>query len=317
MDINKYLARKAAAVDGALPGFINGLETSHPKLKEAMLYSLSAGGKRLRPALLGAAYELYGGNFRDVLPAACALEMVHTYSLIHDDLPAMDDDDLRRGRPTNHKVYGEALAILAGDALLTDAFSVLVSLSGSARRAKKPARGVKKENVLKAVAVLARHAGACGMVSGQAADLEAEGFRSAGKMTPAVRKRGANLLAYIHLHKTADLLMASVEMGAALAGAPDGDLKALSAFARKIGLCFQIADDILDVTGDKKKLGKNGSDRKNKKLTCVSLFGLEAAGHKAEALMCEAKAELRRLSRPPEKVKILSEIAEFVYRRES
>ncbi|HAH31479.1 MAG TPA: hypothetical protein DCL44_04090 [Elusimicrobia bacterium] len=310
MNVKEYLARKAAAVDGALPGFINGLETSHPKLREAMLYSLSAGGKRLRPALLGAVYELYGGSFRAVLPAACALEMVHTYSLIHDDLPAMDDDELRRGRPTNHKVYGEALAILAGDALLTDAFFILASM------AKTSLGKNKRGNVLKAVSVLARHAGACGMVSGQAADLEAEGFASAGKMSTAVRLKGAGLLKYIHLHKTADLLMASVEMGAALAGAPDGDSRALSAFARKIGLCFQISDDILDVTGDKKKLGKNGSDLKNKKLTYVSLFGLNSAKKKAASLMIEAKRDLRRLSGRPEKKKILSDIAEFVYSRE-
>ena len=302
MDIDEYLARKAAAVDGAFPGFINGLKPASPKLKEAMLYSLSAGGKRLRPALLGAVYELYGGRFRAVLPAACALEMVHTYSLIHDDLPAMDDDDLRRGRPTNHRVYGEALAILAGDALLTDAFFILISATA--------ARGVKKENILEAAAILARHAGACGMVSGQAADLEAEGLK-------ADRRRAAKLLKYIHLHKTADLLMASVEMGAALAGAPRSDFKALSAFAFKAGLCFQIADDILDITGDKKKLGKNGSDRKNKKLTYVSLFGLEGARKKAASLMVEAKRELRRLSGPPEKIKRLSDIAEFVYRREN
>ena len=308
MNISEYLARKAADVDGAFPGFIDGLKTARPKLKEAMLYSLSAGGKRLRPALLGAVYELYGGKFRSVLPAACALEMVHTYSLIHDDLPAMDDDDLRRGLPANHKVYGTAMAILAGDALLTDAFFILISATA--------ARGIKTENVLEAASILARHAGACGMVSGQAADLYAQGFKPAGKITPAGRSRAAKLLEYIHLHKTADLLMASVEMGAALAGAPRGDFKALSAFAFKAGLCFQIADDILDITGDRKKLGKNGSDLKNKKLTYVSLFGLKGARKKAASLMAEAKRELRRLSGPPEKIKILSDIAQFIYRRE-
>ncbi|HAF95582.1 MAG: hypothetical protein A2021_07645 [Elusimicrobia bacterium GWF2_52_66] len=308
MDINEYLARKAAAVDGAFPGFINGLKTASPKLKDAMLYSLSAGGKRLRPALLGAVYELYGGRFSAVLPAACALEMVHTYSLIHDDLPAMDDDDLRRGRPSNHKVYGEAMAILAGDALLTDAFFILTSAAY--------ARDVKKENILEAAAILARHAGACGMVSGQAADLCAQGLKPAGKITAGALGRAEKLLEYIHFHKTADLLMASVEMGAALAGAPRGDFKALSAFAFKAGLCFQIADDILDITGDIKKLGKNGSDLKNKKLTYVSLFGLKGAREKAASLIAGAKRELRRLSGPPEKIRILSDIAEFVYRRE-
>ena len=302
MDVKQYLEEKAQAVDGAFPGFINGLRTADSKLKEAMLYSLAAGGKRLRPALLGAVYELYGGRFRTVLPAACALEMVHTYSLIHDDLPAMDDDDLRRGRPTNHKVYGEALAILAGDALLTDAFQIL-TLNAAAR-------GVKKENVLEAASILARHAGACGMVSGQAADLEAEGVRARGN-------RAAKLLGYIHKHKTADLLMAAVEMGAALAGAPARDFKALSAFALKAGLCFQVSDDILDVAGDKKKMGKNGSDLKNGKLTFVSLYGLDGARKKAAVLMAGAQRELRRLSGPPEKIKVLSSIAEFFYRREN
>jgi len=307
MDTNAYLARRAETVSRALPGYIKGLKAAHPRLAEAMLYSLSAGGKRLRPALLGAAYELYGGDFKDVLPAACALEMVHTYSLVHDDLPAMDDDSLRRGRPTNHKVYGEALAILAGDALLTDAFSVI--FSGASR-------AVKKANVFKAAAILSRHAGACGMVSGQAADLEAENISVQG-MTPAQRKKAAALLEYIHLHKTAHLLMAAVEMGAALAGAPERDLKALSDFARKTGLCFQIADDILDVAGNKKKLGKTGSDRRNKKLTYVSLFGLKEARRRAEALMAGARRDLQRVRGRREKIAVLAGIAEFVYRRES
>ena len=308
MDTEKYIKARAAAVSRALPGFISRLRNAQPRLAAAMTYSLAAGGKRVRPVLMGTAYEIFGGEARDILPAACALEMVHTYSLVHDDLPAMDDDDLRRGRPTSHKVYGEALAILAGDALLTDAFTVLLS-------SRYPAR-VKPAALLKAAAVLSSRGGASGMVSGQAADLEAEGFLD-GRLTPARRRAGLKLLSYIHLHKTADLLTAAVEMGAALAGAPEKDFKALSAFGRELGLCFQVADDILDVEGDKEKLGKSGSDARNRKLTYASLLGVDEARRKAGALMTAA---LRRLSgvrgRPGPKL-ALAGLAEFVYRREN
>lgn len=308
MDIERYIRARAAAVDAALPACVRGLRGAQPRLAESMLYSLSAGGKRLRPLLLGAAYEIFGGKARDVLPAACALEMVHTYSLVHDDLPAMDDDGLRRGRPTNHKVYGEGAAILAGDALLTDAFSVLTS-------ARYPAR-VRPERVLAAARILARRAGAMGMVSGQAADLEAEGFLR-GKLTPARRRAGLKLLSYIHLHKTADLITAAVEMGAALAGAPAKDLKALSAFGRELGLCFQVADDILDVTGDKKKLGKSGSDARNRKLTYASLLGVEQARREAEALLARALARLRAVGGAAAPKAALEALAVFVYSREN
>ncbi|HCC48401.1 MAG TPA: polyprenyl synthetase [Elusimicrobia bacterium] len=308
MDIERYIKERAAAVNRSLPSFISRLEGAQPRLAGAMTYSLAAGGKRLRPVLLGASYELFGGKARDILPAACALEMVHTYSLVHDDLPAMDDDDLRRGRPTSHKVYGEALAILAGDALLTDAFTTLLS-------SKYPAR-VKPASLLRAAAVLAARAGARGMVSGQAADLGAEGFL-AGKITAARRRRGLELLGYIHLHKTADLITAAVEMGAALAGAPEKDFKALSAFGRELGLCFQVADDILDVTADKKKLGKSGSDARNCKLTYASLLGVEGARAKAESLRERALASLGKVSGRRGPRQALAGLAAFVYGRES
>ena len=303
MDIENYMKTRAAAVNKALPVFLARLEDPQPRLSEAMLYSISAGGKRLRPVLLGASYELFGGRAADILPAACALEMVHTYSLVHDDLPAMDDDVLRRGRPTSHTVYGEALAILAGDALLTDAFTVLLS-------SKYPAR-VKPAALLSAAAILSRRAGASGMVSGQAADLEAEGFRR------EEGKTGIELLSYIHLHKTADLIIAAVEMGAALAGAPRKDFNALSSFGRELGLCFQAADDVLDVTGDKKKMGKSGSDARNRKLTCASLLGVPGARRRAEALMRGALSRLEKVHGAPAAKEALAGIAGFIYRREN
>lgn len=305
MGIEKYLESRAAAVNAELQLRIGGIPACHPRLREAMLYSVGAGGKRLRPALLTASYEIFGGDYRKVLRAAAALEMVHTYSLIHDDLPALDDDDLRRGRPTNHKVFGEAGALLAGDALLTDAFTVLC---GNAEES-----GVKPANVLRAAAILAGRAGAAGMVSGQAADLDAEGFLKAARFD---RAEAARLLDYIHLHKTADLITAAVEMGAALAGAGPRDFAALSEFGVLTGICFQIKDDILDVTGDKEKLGKLGSDAKNAKLTYVSLYGLARSKAAAAALMAGARRKLAELPRPAAKVKVLADIAGYVYRRD-
>jgi len=309
MNIEKFIAARAAVIDADLSRRIKKIPDCHPKLREAMLYSVSAGGKRLRPVLLTAAYELFGGNWRRALPAACALEMVHTYSLIHDDLPAMDDDSMRRGRLTNHIVFGEALAVLAGDALLTNAFSVL-------HGAGSPG-GIDSGRVLEAAGILARRAGAGGRVSGQAADLEAEGFL-AGKRQPAPSRRAkaARLLSYIHRHKTADLIIASVEMGAVLAGAGAGDRKALVEFAAAAGLCFQITDDILDVVGDKKKLGKSGSDERNAKLTYASLYGVGPSRAKAAALLARAREKLRALSVPPERLEALEGIAAFVYGRE-
>jgi geranylgeranyl diphosphate synthase type II len=218
----------------------------------------------------------------------------------------MDDDDLRRGRPTSHIVFGEAMAVLAGDALLTSAFSVLSDNS--------KVKGVGPARVLKAAGILARRAGAGGMVSGQAGDLEAEGFLKSRKPD---RAAAARLLKYIHLHKTSDLITASVEMGAALAGAGRGDFKKLSEFAGAIGLCFQITDDVLDVAGDKKKLGKNGSDIRNGKLTYASLYGVEASKAKAAGLIALARKKLGGLHYPAGRVKVLSDIAGLMYLRES
>ena len=309
MDVAKYIEKRAAAVNRALPVFVARLKDSQPRLSEAMLYSLSAGGKRLRPVLLGASYEIFGGKAAEVLPAACALEMVHTYSLVHDDLPAMDDDALRRGRPSSHKVFGEALAILAGDALLTDAFTVLLS--------SKYPRRFEAGALLAAAEILSRRAGARGMVSGQAADLEAEGFLQKKAGRAPSRSAGLKLLSYIQLHKTADLITAAVEMGAALAGAPREDFKGLSAFGREIGLCFQLADDILDVEGDKKKLGKSGSDARNRKLTYVSLLGVDEARRRAEALLRRALSRLEKVKGAPAAKEALAGISRFIYGREN
>ncbi len=285
MDIFAYIGERAALVDRALVSAVRSLPSVHPPLRAAMLYPLRAGGKRIRPVLLGASCELFGVRFRDVLPAACALEMVHTYSLVHDDLPAMDDDGLRRGKPTCHKVFGESGAILAGDALLTSAFTVLFSCES---------RRIPAGRILKAASVLAARAGASGMVAGQSADLAAEGFSTRAAKG---RARAARLLDYIHLHKTAGLIAASVEMGAALAGAPARDYRAVSEFGLKLGLVFQAADDILDVVGEKRKLGKSGSDARNRKLTYASLYGVEGARRRLRALVGQAKSELRPLGR--------------------
>ena len=230
------------------------------KLLEAMLYSLNAGGKRLRPGMLLAACEMAGGSGELALPFACALEMIHTYSLIHDDLPGMDNDDLRRGRPTNHKVFGEGLAILAGDGLLNAAMEL--AMRASVRMGDL--RGIR------AAEMLARHAGVTGMIAGQTVDVTMEGSDPTEE-----------LVSYIHTHKTSDLLQAPMEMGLTLAGCEPEMVEAGRKYGYHLGIAFQIQDDILDVTGDVALLGKNtGMD--GDKLTWVALKGLEDARKDAE-----------------------------------
>ncbi len=260
------LSRVEEALDAAL-----GPERPEA-LREAMRYSLLAGGKRLRPILCLAACELAGGDPALALPTAVALEMIHTMSLIHDDLPAMDNDDLRRGRPTNHKVYGEANAILAGDALLTRAFEMVALRSP----------GVPADRLLAVVGELSLAAGAPGLVGGQVVDLECEG-----------KEVDLDTLEYIHLHKTAALLRACVLSGALIAGAPTPLIEALRTYARGIGLAFQIIDDILDVTASSEVLGKTaGKDLAADKGTYPKLLGLEESRRRAEALVSEAKGVL-------------------------
>tara|TARA_B100001059_G_scaffold58820_1_gene54074 strand:+ start:2599 stop:3537 length:939 start_codon:yes stop_codon:yes gene_type:complete len=241
-------------------------------LRDAMRYSLLAGGKRLRPILCLAACELVGGSSELAMPTAVALEMIHTMSLIHDDLPAMDNDDLRRGRPTNHKVYGDAMAILAGDAMLSRAFEMV-----AVRSANVPA-----DRLLRVVGELALVSGAPGLVGGQVVDLESEG-----------KAVDLQTLEYIHLHKTAALLRACVVTGALIGGASDDQLEAMRTYANGIGLAFQIIDDILDVTASSEVLGKTaGKDLLADKTTYPKLLGLEASREKALQLVRESKAAL-------------------------
>jgi geranylgeranyl diphosphate synthase type II len=269
-DFAAYLEASRTRVEAALDA---ALGPERPEsLRESMRYSLLAGGKRLRPILCLAACELAGGDSDRAMPTAVAVEMIHTMSLIHDDLPAMDDDDLRRGRPTNHKVFGEANAILAGDALLTRAFEMVALRSP----------GVPAERLLAVVGELSLASGAPGLVGGQVVDLESEG-----------RAVDLDTLEYIHLHKTAALLRASVLSGAIIGGAGEDLLAALRTYAGGIGLAFQIIDDILDVTASSEVLGKTaGKDLAADKTTYPKLLGLEESRRRAEALVAEAREVL-------------------------
>ncbi|CAK6696654.1 farnesyl diphosphate synthase [Synechococcus sp. BA-124 BA4] len=270
-DFAAYLESARLQVEQALEA---SLGPERPEsLREAMRYSLLAGGKRLRPILCLAACELAGGEVALALPTAVALEMIHTMSLIHDDLPAMDNDDLRRGRPTNHKVFGDAQAILAGDALLTRAFEMVALRSP----------GVPAERLLQVVGELSLAAGAPGLVGGQVVDLESEG-----------KDVDLATLEYIHLHKTGALLQACVLTGAMIAGASEPLLQGLRTYSRGIGLAFQIIDDILDVTASSEVLGKTaGKDLAADKTTYPKLLGLQESRQRADALVAEAKAALQ------------------------
>jgi geranylgeranyl diphosphate synthase type II len=294
------MERTSRRVDAVLQRLLAVKAEEPQAIRKAMRYSIFAGGKRLRPCLVAAGAECCGGKAGRVLKTGAALEMIHTYSLIHDDLPAMDDDDLRRGKPTSHKVFGEALAILVGDGLLTLAFE---TAAADAR-----AGGLSGPATAELLKVIAAGAGTCGMVGGQVADLGAEKWR--GRLP---RPRAARLLEYIHLHKTAALIVASLEAGAILTGGTAAQRRALRAYGRAIGLSFQVADDILDVVGDKKKLGKQGSDAANQKLTYVSLYGLGRARAEAAALTRRAHAALRPFGR---RAAVLHELADYIVTRD-
>ncbi|WP_110111557.1 polyprenyl synthetase family protein [Bacillus sp. CGMCC 1.16541] len=247
-------------VEAQLPRVVNEL-SAPTKLKESMLYSLTAGGKRLRPLLIFATLKAFQKDEEMGMAAACAVEMIHTYSLIHDDLPSMDNDDLRRGKLTNHKVFGEAIAILAGDALLTNSFQVLISNNHP---------DITSDMKLKLVSELAIAAGTEGMVGGQVADLEGEN-----------KRLSLDELEYIHIHKTGALLRFCVKAGAILSQASDQQMANLEAFSKHIGLAFQIQDDILDIEGIEEKLGKPiGSDATNEKTTYPALLGMNEAKEK-------------------------------------
>ncbi len=294
--LQPYLKERIRLVDSALDRYLPGAETLPTRLHEAIRYSVFAGGKRIRPILMLAACEAVGGEIKNVLPAACAIEMVHSYSLIHDDLPAMDDDDLRRGNPTNHKVYGEATAILAGDGLLTEAFILLSN--------KDVWGDVSAEESREAINIIARSSGSRGMVGGQVVDMEAE-------------KAPVDLptLEYIHTHKTGALILAAVDVGALLGGASLEQRRALCRYGEAAGLAFQVADDVLDIVADQSQLGKDvGSDQQRGKATYPALLGLAGARQHADELRDRALAALDIFSASAQP---LREIANYIIDRSS
>jgi geranylgeranyl diphosphate synthase type II len=294
MDIKAYLARKKDIIDKTLEKLVPPAKAFPPAIHEAMRYSLFAGGKRVRPVLAIAAAEALGATTANLLPLAGALELIHTYSLIHDDLPAMDDDDLRRGRPTCHKVYGEAIAILAGDGLLTMAFEVL---SDPRRMKAIPAR-----TIVSMIRELSVASGVFGMVGGQVVDIQSEN-----------REIDFPTLEYIHTHKTGALIRASVRIGALYARAGKRQFEALTRFGELAGLAFQIADDILDVTGKQEELGKDiGSDLEKGKKTFPSFLGLQESGRRAEEVVDEALDALKGFGR---KADPLRELAKYIIKR--
>ncbi|HEX9917136.1 MAG TPA: farnesyl diphosphate synthase [candidate division Zixibacteria bacterium] len=279
-----YLRNKKRIIDNALDRYLPSSHKPPRKLHQAMRYSVFAGGKRIRPILAMAAYELVGGKGNSILPVACALELIHTYSLIHDDLPCMDDDDLRRGKPTCHRVFGYGMAVLAGDALHALAFELLA----------------KSDNP-KIVVEVANSIGTVGMVGGQAADLEAEG-----------KKVNLKEVNFIHIHKTAALLRACIRVGAILGKANSKQLKALTSYGNKFGLAFQITDDILDLEGEERKLGKRvGVDKDKAKATYPKVIGVERSKQEAKRLVQSAKKDLKSFK----KTGILKQLADFLISR--
>jgi geranylgeranyl diphosphate synthase type II len=291
-DLQRYLAQQTAAVDRALDHFLPPATAKPATIHRAMRYSIFAGGKRMRPALCLAAAEACGGRTGDAMPLACAVECIHTYSLIHDDLPGMDDDDLRRGKPTNHKVFGEGIAILAGDALLTEAFALACRCKGWDRY---PHRNIIFE--------LAEASGSRELIAGQVADLEGEG-----------RDISASQLRYIHERKTSALLRCSARLGGMSANCTPRQLQALSDFGYNVGLAFQIIDDILDVTQTSQQLGKtSGKDTAAQKATYPKIVGMEKSREIAAQLTGRA---FRALEIFKGNAPALAALAEFLLNRD-
>ncbi len=294
LSFKEYYAEKLARFESYLKRTFPVLPEQVGKLEESMKYSLFAGGKRLRPILIMITAECGGGDVEQTLSFACAVEYIHTYSLIHDDLPCMDDDDMRRGKPTNHIQYGEALALLAGDALLTHSFRLL---SSGAPKTILP------EKRLKIINLVAEKAGIFGMVSGQVADIDEN-------------KKGDDLdwLQFIHANKTGALITACIQIGAILADTSEKEFELFTRFGEEIGKCFQIQDDILDETGNKDKLGKNpGTDLINETLTYPKIFGLEKSKKLANDSYDKALASLKLISKDTTR---LGETARFILKRD-
>lgn len=294
MELKKYLEDRKEIIDGALDEILYQGEDMPCQIVEAMRYSVFAGGKRIRPILCLAACEAVGGNTEEVLPIACALELIHTYSLIHDDLPAMDNDDLRRGKPTNHIVYGEAMAILAGDALLTYAFEIINQLGLKSR---------EKDKIFQTGFEIAKAAGTRGMIGGQVVDMLSEN-----------QEISEDTLYFIHNYKTGALIKASVKVGAILGGGKAEHVEALVQYGDNLGLAFQITDDLLDILGDREKIGKpTGSDDKNHKATFPSIFGIEKSKDMAERAVERAILSVNSFG---EEAKPLKMLASYLLTRE-
>jgi geranylgeranyl diphosphate synthase type II len=288
MDIKSYLSKKKEIIDKALDKLVPPAETFPQSIHEAMRYSLFAGGKRIRPILAIAAAEALGAKTAGLLPLAGVLELIHTYSLIHDDLPAMDNDDFRRGRPTCHKVYGDAIAILAGDGLLTMAFEVLSDPRHAKVAPAKSLLAITKE--------IAAASGVFGMVGGQVVDMESEG-----------KEVDLPTLEYIHTHKTGALIRASIRVGALYARAGKRQFTALTHYGELVGLAFQIADDILDITGTQEEIGKDvGSDLKKDKKTYPSFYGLEESRRRAVEVSDKAVYSLKDFDRKADSLRALA-----------
>ena len=294
MEFKEILKNKIDYVEKLLMAYMPKEEGYQKTIMQAMNYSLSAGGKRLRPILTLESCKAVGGNEEDAIPFAMAIEMIHTYSLIHDDLPALDNDDLRRGKPTNHKVFGEAMATLAGDSLLNYAYEIMLSSSLNKENSKK---------YLKAIYEIAKHAGIYGMIGGQVVDVESE--------NKIIDK---DKLDFIHLNKTAAMIVGCMRAGAIIGDASEEELEKITKYSENIGLSFQIVDDILDIVGDEEKLGKPiGSDIENHKSTYPSLVGLEKSRQIARQLVQEGKYSIEGLSTETD---FLNQLGDYIISRD-
>jgi geranylgeranyl diphosphate synthase type II len=294
MNIKEYLNEMKTLVDNALERHIPSNNTYPPEIFKSMRYSLFAGGKRLRPILVIASAETVGGKREAVLPFACAIEMIHTYTLIHDDLPAIDNDDFRRGKPTNHKEFGEAIAILSGDALLTMAFQIM----SDARLMPN----INPSVILRAINEVANAVGVFGTIGGQVVDIQSSG-----------KNLDIPTLEYIHTHKTGEMILSAVRAGAILSGCEDDELNALTRYAENIGLAFQVVDDILDVEGKSEVMGKTaGSDERMKKVTYPAVFGLAESKKIASRLIDNSIKSLEMFG---DKAEVLKDISEYIIAR--
>lgn len=291
--MKEKLKEQIALIDAHLDKYLAPKDNPQGIIYEAMRYSVFAGGKRLRPVLMLMTCEMCGGDINEVMPFACALEMIHTYSLIHDDLPAMDNDDLRRGMPTSHKKFGEATAILAGDALLTKAFEVVSQYSGS-----------ETARAMRAINILAVSAGTEGMIGGQIVDMESEN-----------KTITLDELRYLHLNKTGAIIRSACAIGALMSGADETKIQAVDEFAKNLGIAFQIQDDILDVEGTEEELGKPiGSDAEENKNTYVSLLGAEKSRELSLSYSEKAKKALETFG---ENAEFLRELTDYLTERKS